>query len=737
MKPEIRFYGTRGSVPLGGEDYMEYGGATTCILLNYLDTAIMVDCGSGVSDAIDDLKDVKELHLFISHPHLDHISGFPILASMFEDRVIHIYGKDHRESLKDSLRRVMSEPLWPVTFSDDNIVFHGLEDRIEIDDIVVTNMESNHPGGCSLFRFDNEDYSLVTAFDFNHSDGYDEKLIEFARGSNALIYDGMLSDEEYERKTGWGHSTPRMGAVIGLKAGVEKVFITHYGIYTDDELSKQEEEIRKEYPFISYARCGMHKSKFKKVLEVSSSLSSERDVNKLLNNIIRAAMDITGADAGTLYLLKDDALKFRIMITKSKNFYRGLNGEEIDLPPVKLSIENVCAASVIERKTINIPDVYHCDDYDFSGPRNYDKINKYKTTSVLVVPMTNDYNEIIGVMQLINATDAEGSVIAFSKEDVAIIEALSSQTAVTLTNTGHSKQINNLLFGFVRVISTGIDQITPYNANHTKNIVRYANAFFDYQEKINGPYKVEVIERREILISIWLHDIGKLITPLEVMNKNTRLGEDGLEKLENRFDRISLLLKLSLAYKKISEEEYENRINKLDEYLSFIRKLNESDFLPDEDEFKIKQIAGCTYEEADGSIHSYLDEDEIDHLLIKKGTLTAKERQIMEGHVEMTSKMLSELDFPRGYEHVPFYAGSHHEYLNGNGYPNHLTAKDLPWQVRFITIVDVFEALTANDRPYKKPMPVQQALSILDEMADNNQIDKELLNSFKESKAWE
>ena len=419
------------------------------------------------------------------------------------------------------------------------------------------------------------------------------------------------------------------------------------------------------------------------------------------------------------------------------NYYRGLEGENIDLPPVRLEISNVCAASVLLRKTINIPDVYHSDEYDFSGPRHYDKINNYKTTSALVVPMTNDYGEIIGVIQLINATDEEGNVVAFCNEDVSIIEALSSQTAITLTNIGYSNEINELLFGFVRVISTGIDQITPYNANHTRNMVKYATSFFDYEEKIKGPYYVDPVERKEILTSIWLHDIGKLITPLEVMNKNTRLGENGLGKLKNRFGRISLLLKLDLAYKKITDEEYENRLNKLNEYLSFIEKLNETDHLSDEDELKVKEIADCFYTEEDGKNKAYLNEDELDHLLIKNGTLTANERQIMEGHVTMTAKMLSGLNFPRGYENVPFYAGSHHEYLNGTGYPYHLVAEDLPWQVRFITIVDVFEALTAKDRPYKKPMLPEKAFSILYDKADLNQIDKTILDEFRKSKAWE
>jgi len=197
------------------------------------------------------------------------------------------------------------------------------------------------------------------------------------------------------------------------------------------------------------------------------------------------------------------------------------------------------------------------------------------------------------------------------------------------------------------------------------------------------------------------------------------------------------LLKLDLAYKKITDEEYENRLNKLNEYLSFIEKLNETDHLSDEDELKVKEIADCFYTEEDGKNKAYLNEDELDHLLIKNGTLTANERQIMEGHVTMTAKMLSGLNFPRGYENVPFYAGSHHEYLNGTGYPYHLVAEDLPWQVRFITIVDVFEALTAEDRPYKKPMLPEKAFSILHDKADLNQIDKTILDEFMKSRAWE
>ena len=736
--PTIKFYGTRGSAPISGEEYLEYGGATTCLLLQYTNANIMVDCGTGAADAADDLKDVDELHLFLTHPHLDHISGIVSLIPMFHNKKLHIYGRNYNGiTVQDNLERIMGLPLWPVGPKDfKGVEYHELEDEIVIDGIKITNMESNHPGGCTLYRFDGEKSSVVTAFDFNHANGFDEKLVKFAKNADVMIYDGMFTPSEYKKKSTWGHSTPETGAEIALKAKVKELYITHHDGRTDDQLSAQEEKLHIKYSFLRFAKCGMHKNKFEKMLEVGTLLTSEKDNNRMFEYIIRAAMDITGADGGTLYLLKDEALEFKIMITKSKNFFRGGKGDHIDLPPVKLSIKNVCAASVIERRIINIPDVYHNDDYDFSGPRNYDKLNGYKTTSALVVPMMNDYDEIIGTIQLINATDELGKVVPFSREDEKIIQAIASQAAISLTNINYSKQVSDLLYGFVKVMSTGIDARTPYNANHTRNMVKYANKFFDYQNSIKGPYVLSDSERREILISIWLHDVGKLITPLEVMDKNTRLGE-AIDDVENRFGRIDLLIRLAHAQGKYSEEEFEKTINLVKDDLAFIKEINNAGFLPDDKLERLNGIAEQTYIEIDGEECHALLPEEINKLSIRKGTLTAEERSIMESHVVMTSKMLSELDFPRGYEEVPFLAGSHHEHLNGKGYPNHLTAEELPWKSRFITILDVFEALTAKDRPYKPPMPTEKAMAILDDMVNCGQIDNDILDSFKQSKAWE
>lgn len=477
-------------------------------------------------------------------------------------------------------------------------------------------------------------------------------------------------------------------------------------------------------------------NKFKKLLDVGISLSSEKDYNNLLEIILDAAIDFTNCDAGTLYIYKDNELHFKNMITKSLGIRKGGHGEAINLPPVKISKANVCAASVLIKDLINIKDVYLDNRFDFNGPKKYDAITGYHTKSVLVVPMQNDKDEIIGVLQLINATNESGEIVEFTEEDELIIKSLASQAAITITNVNYSNQIIGLLYGFVRVMSTGIDARTPYNANHTKNMVKYGSAFFDYEDKVNGKYKVNNTERNEIILSIWLHDIGKLVTPLEIMDKSTRLGNN-LSKVDNRFGRYDLLTRLSFANKEIDKDEFEKRINELKDDLDFIHEINNAGFLSDEKLERVSVIASKSYKELDGEIYPLLTKEEVGQLSIRKGTLTRSEKEIMEGHVTMTRNMLNELDFPNEFKMIPFFSGSHHEYINGTGYPNHLKGDEITWQVRLITILDVFEALTAKDRPYKPPMPVEKAFSILNSMVNDGQLDKDILDEFIKSHAYD
>jgi len=736
---KITFYGTRGSNSLTSAKYMEFGGATTCILLNLGETHILVDCGSGIANALEDLEEIQELHLFITHNHMDHIGGIATLLSAFENKKLHIWGKTfHGANPQKAINRVMSQGLWPVRANTyKNVEFHELEDSAKIDDVLVQTMDSNHPGGCSLYRFNQGMTSIVTAFDFCHLNGFEEKLCEFAKGATTLIYDGFFTQEELEEKPNWGHSTPEDGARIGQKIDCKDVIITHFGAHDDDTLSAWEADLQKKYPNVRFARSGQRKNDFQKMVDIGTLLNVEKDNDKLLSKIVEAMMDITGADGGTLYLLENNLLEFKVLCNKSKNTFLVRKETPLNIPAVHLDGKNICATAGREKKLINVADCYAEKDYDFSGVLKYDSMNDYHTKSVLAIPLIDENDDLIGVLQLINASNKAGEVTSFRKSDEGMLLAIANQASMAIVNASYSQKINDLLYGFVKVMSVGIDERTPYNANHTKNMVRFADKFFDIEEQTDGPFKVDSRKRREILMSIWLHDTGKILTPIDIMNKDSRLGDERSVAVENRFERRNLLLQLQFAKGEMNAEVYAQAEKERSEQLEFIRFINKTGFLADDLRAKLDELSKKTYMELDGSVCPVITEEEYYQLCIVKGTLTKEERSIMEGHVSMTQKLLAQLQFPKYYDNIPTYAGNHHEFLNGSGYPNHLTDMDLPWPCRLITVCDIFEALTAKDRPYKKPMPIDKAFFILREMADHGQLDLSVIEEFEKTQCWE
>ncbi|MCQ2413318.1 MAG: GAF domain-containing protein [Clostridia bacterium] len=734
----IVFYGTRGSGSLTSGKYMEFGGGTSCLTMRFGNTVVMVDCGSGINNALEDLKEVDELHLFVSHCHIDHIGGIASLFSAFENKKLHVWGKTFGAiSIRDSINRLMSQSLWPVSADTyKNVEFHEIESDVHIRDLTVKNMDSNHPGGCSLFRFEYGATVVVTAFDFCHLDGYDEKLCEFAEGCTTLIYDGTMTEEELKAKPEWGHSTPEEGARIGQKLGCTAVYITHFGVFDDDTLSKWEVSLRQDYPAVTFARCGHRKFDLQKMVDIGALLNVEKDNDVLLSKIVEASMDITSADGGTLYLLENGKLEFKVMINKTMNTKLVRKDSSLGLPSVNINGKNVCAAAAREKKLINVSNCYTETAYDFSGTISFDRLNGYHTQSVLVIPLIDEYDDVVGVLQLINATSRTGTIIDFRKKDEEVLMAIANQASMAIINSAYSQQITDLLYGFVKVMSLGIDERTPYNANHTRNMVRFANLFFDYEEKTHGKYAVDAKKKREILMSIWLHDIGKILTPIDIMNKDSRLGNQ-YQTLIHRFERRELLLQLAEAKGEISCEERKVLEEERVAQLELIDQINHCPYLTDELKTLVDNLAKKTYKEADGSEHPVITSEERYQLSIVKGTLNNEERSIMQGHVTMTQKLLSQLNFPKHYDQIPLYAGNHHEFLNGTGYPNHLTEKDLPWPCRLITVCDIFEALIAKDRPYKKPLPIDRSFSILHQMAADGQLDADIVDEFERSKAWE
>ena len=472
-----------------------------------------------------------------------------------------------------------------------------------------------------------------------------------------------------------------------------------------------------------------------RMVGIAIAMSAEKNITKLLDLILREAMDITNCDGGTVYIAEKDGLHFYDMITKSKGFYKAMTGSEDIMPPVPMTRSHVCACCAMDHKKINIADVYKSETYDFSGAERYDRYNGYRTQSMLVISMEDEKDRVIGVLQLINAQDEEGSVVPFEKEQEDLISALASLAAVSLNNNRLSAAVYDILHSFVTVMVDAVDARSAYNANHTKSMVRYAERFLKWLDESGAEWQVPDEEKDPFLMSVWLHDIGKLVIPLEIMDKATRLG--GREEIiKNRIEIAILMERIRALSDPEEAADAESMQAKLMEAGWTIQKANSAGFLPDETIEKLRKAAALPCRRADGTTIPLLSAEELKAITVRKGTLTGEERREIERHVEYTGSLLSKMVFRGDYENVPSWAAMHHELLDGSGYPDHVTDDKIPAEVRLLTILDVYDALTAEDRPYKPPMPPEKAFAILESMRDEGKLDGKMLAMFKESGAW-
>ena len=472
-------------------------------------------------------------------------------------------------------------------------------------------------------------------------------------------------------------------------------------------------------------------AELKKILNIGIKLSTEKNREHLLASILENGMDITHCDASTLYLFEDGKLRFKIMKTLSQNISRGEDGELIDdMPPVPMTERNVCSYAALHREIINIPDVYDNTRFDFSGPKKYDALTGYHTQSLLVIPIENNEDELIGVLQLLNAMDEEGKVIPFDSEYEIIIRSLGAQAAIEMTNLKYVQEVKRQLRSFVEAMSTAIDERTPYNGSHTRKVAEYAGMIADY---INKQHQAGACDdyfdknrKDKLELAALLHDIGKMVVPLSIMNRATRLDRD-LGTVETRFRLLEAYYMIDKMKGRIDEAEYQKRIAYLRESMDFIHRIDGKGVLDDADYDRVQELADHSYVNDAGEPLPYLTKREKDRLSIRKGTLTEDDRRQMEYHVVMTEKILGKVRFNKNYEEIPKWAASHHELLDGSGYPRHLRGADLALETRMITVADVYDALTARDRPYKKPVSQEKALGILKDMADEGKLDCRLV----------
>jgi HD-GYP domain-containing protein (c-di-GMP phosphodiesterase class II) len=486
---------------------------------------------------------------------------------------------------------------------------------------------------------------------------------------------------------------------------------------------------------------------------IGAALSSERDINRLLETILEAAKKITNADAGTLYLVDTDkqVLTFEILHNDSLRIRMGgTSGNPIPFYPIALYHEGepnlamVVSYSVLRGETVNIPDAYVAEGFDFSGTKNFDAKTGYRSRSFLAVPMRNHELEIIGVLQLINALDeTTGEVKQFTKDDQQLLESLGSQAAIALSNRRLIQQLEELFESLINLINTAIDDKSPYTGGHCARVPALTMMLAEAANRTKvgalKDFNLTDKDRYELKIAGLLHDCGKITTPVHVVDKSTKLQTicDRIYQIDTRFEVLKRDAEIAMLKGEKTNTEFAAYVCRLDEDREFLRHCNiGSEKMQDADIARVQQIALYQWRNTEGKQDSFLTAEEIENLTIRAGTLTAAEREIINHHIVSTIKMLDALPWPNHLKHVPEYAGGHHERMDGKGYPKGLTRDQMPIQARVMGIADIFEALTAIDRPYKEGKTLTESLTILGKFKENGHIDPDLFNVFIREKVY-
>jgi HD-GYP domain-containing protein (c-di-GMP phosphodiesterase class II) len=509
--------------------------------------------------------------------------------------------------------------------------------------------------------------------------------------------------------------------------------------------------------------------------EIGSALSLEKNLAALLEKILIAAKTITRADGGTLYLIEGEGaaqqLRFEIVRTASLGVaLGGTTGNAITFAPLPLYRDGrpntgmVAAYAALTGRTVDVADAYTEAGFDFSGTRQFDQRTGYRSKSFLTVPMKNHSGELIGVLQLINCRDPEsGAIVAFAETDRRLAESLASQAAVAITNRQLIDQLETLFESFITLINAAIDEKSPYTGGHCQRVPTLTMLLAEaVNETTAGPlasFTMTDKDRYELRIAGLLHDCGKITTPVHIVDKATKLETifDRIHLVDTRFEVLkrdaeieSLKAKLELARTQGLDEielrerkyrldrELADRLRRLDDDREFLRRANVgAEAMSAEDQARVRAIGEkYRWRDISGATANFLSDDEVANLTIRSGTLTPEEREIINHHIVSTIKMLEALPWPKHLRNVPEYAGGHHERMDGRGYPRGLKRDQMSVQARVMGIADIFEALTAKDRPYKKGKTLTEALAILGRFSLNGHVDPDLFDVFVRRKVY-
>ena len=728
---------------------------------------IVIDAGNVLNALGDEAKDIN--HVFLTHSHADHITDLPfIIETFFENRETPLTIYALEETIEVLKKHSFNDVIWP-DFTKIKLLrkdaFSLILKPIKLDEIIkihnysIKAIKANHISGACGFVIKKNHQGFVISGD-THINPHIWEEINNDEEIRSLIIECSYPDKLQELAKLTKHLTPELIAneLEKLTRKNLSVFYYHLKPSYNKELLKDIKKhklltyngkILKEGDVIhietgSIESTVLSEHKFEEIMKINLAFSSQHDKNILLEDILTLTRNLTNADAGTLYIKSKDEkyLSFKVVHNNTLNIKMGGTKNNLNWPDLPIFEENgktnnemVAVVCANEKRIINIPDVYKTTKYQFDGTKDFDKSTSYHSKSMLVIPLINHDNEVIGVLQLINKIK-NGEIINFNKLDEKVIISLASQAAMALTNMQLITSLEDFIDAFVTTIAKAIDTKSPYTSDHIGKVeeiaLLVAKAISD-DNTIYKKIKYSENDYKQLSLAAWMHDIGKISMPEHIIDKATKLEKifDRIHLIEQRFEVIKLNKEIEYLKNQTPRTEYENFINEINNDIEFIKRINfGGEFLSEEDIQKLENISKKVYIKNDGEIISFISEDEFYNLSIKKGTLTKEEIEIIRNHAKLSLDMISGLPFPKKYKDVLNIACNHHEKLNGLGYPRGLKAEEISLEDRIMILADIFEALTASARPYKDAMKLSKVKDILSSMANKGELDKELIDFF-------
>lgn len=577
---------------------------------------------------------------------------------------------------------------------------------------------------------------------------------KFADGEAMFILLGRPGEPDLDQALNRG-----LGAIVGAEPGADELFVAIHSAFDLLE-SKARAECRGKW-------MNRYRYELGELIEIAKAITTERQIDKLLGLILEKSRFITGADAGSIYVVEGDdpdprhrTLHFKLSQNDSVNF----DSREFTVPVSERSMSGYVALH--PKKPLNIPDVYDLpaqSPYGFD--RSFDARIGYRTKSMLCAPLLSRAGEVAGVIQLINKKrdpekkllapeDIDEQVMTFDERSEELLFTLASQAGIALENAFLYAEIQRMMEGFVRASVEAIEQRDPTTSGHSRRVADLTVGLARAVERIDtGPYRGVSWTRedlQELEYASLLHDFGKIGVREEVLVKAKKLYTHELENIRGRFECAIRSIEVDVLSRKLRmmekgapmadlgelDRELAERRAELESAFTAICAANEPTVLKGGDFQRIEAVARETYTDLAGSVLPLLNEREVNCLKVTRGSLTTGELDEIRSHVVHTFEFLTRIPWGKQFRRVATIAGSHHERLNGTGYPRRLRAEEIPLQSKMMSVSDIFDALTAHDRPYKKAVPLEKALDILGFEVKDQHIDADLVKIFVESKVW-